>query len=235
MTNKKRLFLNPSQAVKAICTDFRQYDPQLMLFGEILRLISNDRIHLKRKRDPAKPGAWINSAGRLNMRWLNDRELVAYMCEALANAQLSLDMLAAICARTFQTRAYVKQSPKNNRAGIYIETHMENFSCRQCGQCCRTLDYHNEALPKDIKFWQANNHDDILRWVGIHKEASKTRYRIWVLPDTGQLAPQCPFLKKHADQNHWFCNIHDVKPTICRNYPVSRKHGLMTGCRGFYK
>jgi Fe-S-cluster containining protein len=34
------------------------------------------------------------------------------------------------------------------------------------------------------------------------------------------------------DRNRYRCTIHDIRPTICRQYPGSRKHARMTGCRG---
>ncbi|OQY08333.1 MAG: hypothetical protein B6I22_00910 [Desulfobacteraceae bacterium 4572_123] len=45
----------------------------------------------------------------------------------------------------------------------------------------------------------------------------------------------CPFLKKIPSENRRLCAIHDIKPAICRQYPVSRKHALITGCPGFDK
>ena len=63
----------------------------------------------------------------------------------------------------------------------------------------------------------------------------KLGYRIWVDPETGEMIDKCPFLKHLPDENRWLCRIHDVKPVFCREYPVSRKHGRMTGCLGFLR
>jgi Fe-S-cluster containining protein len=72
-------------------------------------------------------------------------------------------------------------------------------------------------------------------WVGVFdKKDSEPVYRIWMKPGTREFADSCPFLiQSPAEKQHWICRIHDVKPEICRQYPVSRKHGIMTGCRGF--
>lgn len=56
-----------------------------------------------------------------------------------------------------------------------------------------------------------------------------------MIPGKNQLADTCPFLKKIPAENRWVCKIHDIKPAICRRYPVSRKHAVMTGCPGFDK
>jgi Fe-S-cluster containining protein len=52
-------------------------------------------------------------------------------------------------------------------------------------------------------------------------------------PGTREFAEACPFLQQKPAENRWICRIHNVKPQICRNYPVSRKHAVMTGCSGF--
>ena len=111
---------------------------------------------------------------------------------------------------------------------------MEDFRCRQCGQCCRTLDYHDQLTAEDVASWQACQQTEILDWVGVFRgEGGQAVYRMWVKPGTTQLVETCPFLHQVASQNRWECRIHQVKPGICRNYPVSRKHALMTGCPGF--
>jgi len=40
MVKKESLFLTREEALEAICRDFRQYDPQIILFFQIIRLIS---------------------------------------------------------------------------------------------------------------------------------------------------------------------------------------------------
>ena len=232
MVEKQSIFLTTEQALEAICNDFRQYEPQTMLFCEIIRLISDGKITARRETD--KDGAWIARAGRQKMRWMNGTELVDYMCELLRNSNLSADSLAPICARVFQTRAYAEAEAESGRRGIRIETGMENFECNQCGQCCLSLDYQDQLKEKDVRRWQKLKRSDILEWVGVFKRNDEKKdYRIWMTPGTRQLAEKCPFLQKEPTENKWTCRIHDVKPGICRQYPVSRKHAIMTGCPGF--
>ena len=226
------VFLTREQAAEAICRDFRQYPPQLLLFCEVLRLVADRGTRLR--PDTRKKGVWISVCGRSQMRWLEGQDLVAHLCDALGRARLDPVKLAAVCARVFQTRAYPAAAPETGQAGVAIETGMHRFACRQCGRCCRALDYHSEVQAADIARWRSMGRSDILRWVGVyrHTEAQPT-YRIWVDPVTGQPAASCPFLKSNASGNRWVCGIHDVKPEICRQYPTSRKHARMTGCPGF--
>lgn len=233
-SDKESIFLTFDEAVRAICIDFRQYPPQTMLFAGILPLISDNKNHLK--REPGKNGAWINRPGQHNMHWLDGPKLTAYLCDAISNTHWDDRLLADVCSRVFQTRALPTIHPDTGNKGVLIETNMENFSCRQCGNCCRSLDYHNELTETDISRWKTLGRHDILNWVEvINHNGADEQYRIWVSPKTHRLTETCPFLKKEPTSNRWQCLIHDVKPGICRQYPISRKHALMTGCLGFNK
>lgn len=233
MSHDDRIFLTHTQAIKAICNDFHQYDPQLMLFSEIIPIISDGARHLK--RDPDRNGAWINTGSLGKMRWLTGADLVAQTSKALNDTPLSIETVAAVCARVFQTRVEVGVHLGANKRGVFIDTGMAHFNCRQCGRCCRALDYHSEVTAEDVKRWRSMGRQDILDWVEIYNTDGQTTYRIWVKPGSGQLASRCPFLRHHASENRWSCSIHTIKPAICRDYPVSRKHAHMTGCNGFKK
>lgn len=232
MTEKDSLFLTIDQAVNAVCLDFHQYGPQMLLFCEIMPLISGGRTVVK--EDIRKNGAWISVSGQKHMRWMQWAQLVDHLCASLKNADISPELLASVCARVFQARAYPEIDPGSGRQGIRIETGMERYHCRQCGRCCRVLDYRNELTEADVQTWREQGRTDILKWVGVFRgENGKTVYRIWMIPGTRKMADTCPFLKKIPSQNRWVCKIHQVKPAICRQYPVTRKHALMTGCPGF--
>lgn len=217
------------QALDAVCTDLRQYPPQILLICEIVRVVSGNAFV---EGDTVKKGIWI--AGGQNVRWLDGPDLIEYVCDTIRRADPDFESLAAICARVFQSRAFPDVS--EGRPGIWLETGMEDFHCRQCGQCCQALDYHNELAEEDVARWRELGRTDILDWVGVFKTAAGEKtYRIWMTPGTMQLAETCPFLKKRPSENLWDCRIHDVKPGICSQYPVTRKHGIMTGCPGFGK
>lgn len=160
--------------------------------------------------------------------------MVEYLCREIKETDLDPQLLASICARVFHSRAWEDRDPQTGRKGVQIETGMEAFSCRQCGQCCMSLDYHNELTSKDVARWEKLGRTDILKWVRVVEgEGGTTEYRIWTIPGTTRLAEVCPFLKEIPSQNRWGCLIHDVKPDICREYPLSRKHAMMTGCVAF--
>ena len=164
MAKKETLFLTRTEALEAICRDFRQYDPQIMLFCQIIRLIFVGDIVAK--REGQKSGAWISLPGRRDMRWMDGEEMVEYLCNSL-ESDLSVSLVASICARVFQSRTSVEVDFATGQEGVSIETGMEGFVCRQCGQCCRTLDYQREVIEKDVALWEELGRSDILRWVGV--------------------------------------------------------------------
>ena len=232
MIDRETIFLTLQQAVEAVCLDFRRYEPQIMLFSEILRVVSDGNAVIK--QDAEKEGRWVAAEPGSKMVWLDGRALGEYVCRALHEKDLHPDVIVSICARVFQTRVFPGTDPANGRKGIHIETGMEGFSCRQCGDCCKFLDYHDALTTADVKKWQRMGRQDILNRVGFSQKADGTpTYRIWVEPGSTKRDEQCPFLKHLPAENRWICRIHDVKPRICREYPVSRKHGIMTGCPGF--
>ena len=224
--------LTIKEAVEAICRDFKQYPPQILLFSQVIQELTDGRTIVK--REGGRNGAWITVEGRPNMRWMEGEEIVEYSCDALRNADLDLTTLSSICAMVFHTRASLGIHPETGEPAIEIETGMKDFACRQCGHCCVSLDYHGELAADDVALWKKLGRDDILKWVrNFKKEDGGTGYRIWTIPDTTRLAEVCPFLQKAASENCWRCLIQDVKPRICRQYPASRKHAFMTGCQGF--
>ena len=229
---KAYLFLTAQEAIEAILIDFRQYDPQTLMFSEVIRLLSDHRMHIK--RESGKDGAWINRSGKAAMEWLEGRALVDYMCSAVENASWNLDLLSEVSSRVFQTRVAPACHRFTRQEGVCIETNMEAYQCRQCGRCCQVLDYHNEVTEEDVVRWKATDRQDILKWVQPRQfDGEDHGYRIWVVPGSHKLAETCPFLSHDPATNRWKCKIHDVKPAICRQYPVSRKHAALTGCRGF--
>jgi len=226
------LFLTSEQVLKAVCLDFRGYGPQPMLFCEVLRAIFGDDVAYR--RETGKDGLWISMAGQHRMRWLEGVELIEFMCKAVTEARLTEDVLASICRRVFQTPCQPETCA--GLSGIRVQMDMESFSCHQCGRCCSQLDYHDGITAEDMKRLKELGREDVLKWVGVSKtSAGQTGYRMWLRPGTNAYAHPCPFLKQGPTNEQRLCAIHDVKPQICRNYPVSRKHALMTGCPGFVK
>jgi len=232
MIGRDTIFLTPQQAIEAVCIDFRRYEPQIMLFSEVLRVISENNAVIM--QDAEKEGRWVAVEPGSKMVWLDGRALGELVCRALHEKDLNEDVILSICTRVFQTRAHPGTDPQSNRKGIFIETGMEAFYCRQCGDCCRFLDYHDALTTADVERWEQLGRQDVLARVGVSRKIDGTpTYRIWVEPGSTKLDKQCPFLEQLPAENRWICRIHHVKPHICREYPVSRKHGMMTGCPGF--
>lgn len=46
------------------------------------------------------------------------------------------------------------------------------------------------------------------------------RYELWVSPFTGEKLQRCPWLRKLPGQEKYNCRIHDVRPEVCRDYPI---------------
>lgn len=225
------IFLNADQAVEAICRDLRQYEPQTILMCEILRVLNGPEAV---KRDADGFHIWVGPAVHGRLQRLSPPELVDHVCTRLIAARLSVKTLASICRRVFQAGVRPVKGGTDTTAGVAIETAMTNFSCRQCGQCCRELNYHHSVTAADVARWQDLGREDILAWVGrFRRRDGGEAYQIWVIPGTNRFAERCPFLKQGTSSHLWVCGIHDVKPIICRQYPITRKHALMTGCRGF--
>lgn len=107
----------------------------------------------------------------------------------------------------------------------------KGFSCKQCGNCCLNLDaYQTCATDEDVALWEKNGRDDILGWVD---EVVPGIYDIWVSPRTGDDVSRCPWLRKLPRQEKYICRIQNMKPEVCRNYPLSKNHAEKTGCMGF--
>ena len=168
MVARESVLLSLKEAVEVVCKDFQQYPPQILLFSQVIQELTQARTIVK--REGQKNGAWVSVEGRPNMRWMEGREMAGYLCDALQNADLDHTILSSICAMVFHTRASVAIRSDTGRPAIRIETGMEDFACRQCGQCCVSLDYHGELTADDFALWKKLGRDDILKWVRYFKK-----------------------------------------------------------------
>ncbi|MFZ0611726.1 MAG: YkgJ family cysteine cluster protein [Desulfobacterales bacterium] len=162
------------------------------------------------------------------------RDLGLALIGELEQTRPPIKELAAICRRVFRTAVTPGNLDRSNEHGLWLSTGMEDFTCRQCGHCCRFLDYYDQLTEADYTLWRTLNRKDILEKVRrIKREDNTFAYRVWKRTGTAPSANSCPWLHKIPTQNRWECRIHDVRPQICRQYPGSRKHAEMTGCPGF--
>lgn len=168
------------------------------------------------------------------MQKISPGELGNLLLSTLETRMPGIPKLAELCELVFQSPAYPGTDEDGNRRGILVETGMESFVCRQCGKCCRSLDYRFELTEDDVRMWKKLGRKDILEWVAeFRRRGRAASYAIWVTPGTREFAPVCPWLKEIAGTGKWECLIHEVKPDVCRQYPASIKHARMTGCPAF--
>jgi len=227
------IFLTPAQAVDAVALDFQAYGPQPDLFRRIAPLILG-----KQCRITARNENWsgVSVLRGTTFDPVEDHHLGFYLIHVLETDPPDLNTLADICRQVFQTHTIAGPDRTGTISGIWTHAQMDRFICRQCGECCRTLDYETGCEESDVRRWRESGRTDILAWVqtrNISAGDSGPTYRIWVDPDTGETARTCPWLAPcpdHADR--FMCTIHPIKPEVCRQYPFTAKHAAMTGCCG---
>lgn len=182
-------------------------------------------------------GLWIvESAARhpRKMKKTDPRKLSDLLLHQLEARPPPIALLADLCSKIFEAPAWPGRDDSGRREGIWMDTQMADFQCRQCGRCCRELDFRHQLLETDYQRWIQSGLNDILEWVAVHRRGEKIiSFSIWVVPGTLTFAAQCPWLRKTGIDGLWRCDIHDVKPEICRQYPGTRKHARMTGCSVF--
>lgn len=227
MEDEGKILLSPQEAVAAVCMDFRQYRPQSGLFRKVSPVILQSAAQIR--DDPVKGGIWMRPAGGRKEQFFSGRQLGELLCKALASETYLLETLARICSMVFWTRACAH----NGDSGIWVQTGMEAFNCRRCGQCC-SLQFRDQCVEEDHQRWLDLGRTDIIDWVGFVDSGGRPVARhLWMHPGTNQYAKVCPWLKQISGSGGCACLIHEVKPWICRQYPGSRKHAVMTGCPAF--
>lgn len=101
----------------------------------------------------------------------------------------------------------------------------DSFACQQCGRCCLKHGNCLQATDEDIEIWERTGRSDILEWVGVGGD-------LWINQSTNKEASRCPWLRKLPGKNQYLCRIHETKPEICRNYPVTKEQAKEDGCPG---
>lgn len=97
--------------------------------------------------------------------------------------------------------------------------------CKRCGKCC--LKYSNGsglgcATKQDMSRWV--DRPDILVY------ADPSLPDLWVSPKTGEETNRCPWLRKDRTKNTYTCRIHNVRPDVCRAYPINKGQMVNDGC-----
>ncbi len=89
-------------------------------------------------------------------------------------------------------------------------------ACTQCGKCCLKYEGDNwlgSATEADMLLWLIRA-PEVLDYVG------GNRYDLWVSPEPGKEMQRCPWLDKLPSQETYECRIHDVRPEVCRDFPI---------------
>ncbi len=230
---RETIFLTRGEVLRAIHMDFNQYAPQIDTWRKISPMVLGGDCRLV--EDHARRRLWLVRGRKRRQRLIRAEDLGRLLIRELEASGPSLDDLANLCRLIFQTKVRAGPSRDGRIKGLHIETGMEEFHCRNCGKCCRNLDYHDRLSEEDYARWQQLGREDLLEWVRpIHAGGRIRSFRIWVPPGRVSAAAVCPWLRRvGSEEEQWQCAIHDVKPEICRQYPGTRKHALMTGCPGF--
>lgn len=233
MSERETLFLTPDEARDAIARDFSQYPDQPKLLASLVPLVFGDDAYLI--QEPNRRRVWLKSPRLEKPAALAVDRLGESVLQQLDRQPPSPEQMARICTRVFQTPVTPGRSRGRDGQflpGFWVRTGMDAFVCLQCGRCCRKLDYRDGCSVADYRRWLESGRSDILKWVGtVKRNGEVIRCRIWMVPGTNRYAEICPWLKRGNAPNRYVCTIHDVRPTICRQYPGTRKHARMTGCR----
>jgi len=232
MYAQNAIFLTRQEAVDAVRMDLQQYGAQTGLLCELFPIVmGTDALALP---DEDRRRVWIKQKSRGAMRSISCDDLAETLVTHMAAQAVSTVRLAEFCRGIFKAPAVPGMDRRSRQAGVWVETGMDGYNCRQCGRCCLTLDYHAECTAADYRRWQSAGRDDILRWVRLVPGKNGTpAYRIWVAPGSEDPVNTCPFLTSETGSKNRTCTIHTVKPEICRQYPFTRKHARMTGCPAF--
>ncbi|WP_372683150.1 YkgJ family cysteine cluster protein [Desulfosarcina sp.] len=232
MPNRERLFLTTDEALDAVRGDFAQYNSQLNLISVIWPMVFGDGAYVR--QNAGRRSVWAKVSADSKLTPSSEHDLKQRILDRLVRLTPGPKQLARICSRVFGAHVTAGLGPEpGGSPGIWIDTKMNDFVCTQCGHCCLTLDYHDGCSVRDHQRWQDRGRADILDWVGVvRRHGEVTACRIWVVPGTNAFAETCPWLARPIGLNRYVCTIHDVRPTICRQYPGTRKHARMTGCGG---
>lgn len=228
MPQDLQTFLTLPQAIDAVAVDFMQYGPQTDLFRKIGPLIlGND---FKTGIFNGFERVWIRRNNGHPFEPVDDTTFGFYLIHVLETSEKDVAEMAHICALVFQTPT--SPGVVNGESGVWVKNHMDDFVCKRCGNCCSQLG--NTCVQEDRQLWENSGRGDILSWVKEEQlDGGEIQYRIWIDPKTGKPAESCPFLASQPGKTTFWCTIQKVKPLVCREFPLTKKHALYTGCLGF--
>jgi Fe-S-cluster containining protein len=101
--------------------------------------------------------------------------------------------------------------------------------CTRCGKCCEGLllgSVHISAI--DMEEWES--HPATARGYFLSEWAEAGRIadhiELWVSPSDGVEPARCPWLRTGRKANICSCRIHEVRPQVCRNFPLNASQAI---------
>lgn len=103
--------------------------------------------------------------------------------------------------------------------------------CTQCGKCCKTLLLGSIHIS-ETEDWVGHPVRSLADWAQAGLAGVDSSYvDLWINPRTGEEPERCPWLKKSPDKPGCYnCRIHDVRPSVCRDYPVDAEQAINHRC-----
>jgi len=235
VNHKDKLFLTVEDALASIQQALFQYSFSLNLLSTLWPLVFGDDSYFQQVSRTRC--LWVKLPDQKKLVKLRQTELKELVAAQLQKSVPDLDRLAELCRLIFGVPVTIAYGKENDvTPGVWIETDMDRFVCTRCGHCCRSLEYKNGASRSDYQRWQNLDRQDILDRVSVVRDKGQIILcRIWIDPVTNDFTEICPWLEKIPDRNEYRCKIHDLRPRVCRQYPGSRKHARLTGCKGVFK
>jgi Fe-S-cluster containining protein len=99
-------------------------------------------------------------------------------------------------------------------------------ACNQCGKCCLKYngdDWLGSATEADMLFW-------LMRRPEVLDYVDGILHSLWTSPVTGEKMQRCPWLRKLPRQEKYTCRIHNVRPEVCRDYPIDVDQMISLDC-----
>lgn len=131
---------------------------------------------------------------------------------------------------TMSSIAKTWQERQENR----VENRALTHCCQQCGKCCKKANdlLEGTATINDVAIWIAAKRSDILKWVNpiMTPNSELLGFDIWIGPRTDDDAKRCPWLRKRKGEKLHECKIYDVRPQVCRDFPLNLTHAMEVGC-----
>jgi uncharacterized protein len=95
--------------------------------------------------------------------------------------------------------------------------------CNGCGKCCEKYGHSLQANQRDVDRWRSDR-PDILRYM------DPLLGDLWLNPQTGEEVQRCPWLRKMPREQRFKCRIYELRPDVCRDYPVNVQQMIDDGC-----